>query len=204
MPPISFVVRADVVDIRVDKPQATDTFVVDTNAWIWFAYSKATLPVTSPPLQSRHYPQYIKDALIVKAGLFRYALTQAELFHNIERYERELFSPGIRAKEFRHNYPAERANVVSECTIAWNTILSVSSPLDADVNDVVTSRALTWLTTHPLDGYDLYMLDAMQTAGVTKILTDDGDFCTIPRIEMFTANKNVVDATRAQGKLVTR
>ena len=48
------------------------------------------------------------------------------------------------------------------------------------------------------------MAQAMTAAGVTQILTDDGDYCTVPGIQVFTANRPVIDAARAQGKLVAR
>lgn len=47
--------------------------------------------------------------------------------------------------------------------------------------------------------------DFLQTgpaAGNPHILTDDGDFCTLSGITLFTANRNVCEAARAQGKLV--
>jgi hypothetical protein len=44
----------------------------------------------------------------------------------------------------------------------------------------------------------------MRTRGVIQLITDDGDFATIPGIQVFTANRNVVTAARAQGKLLKR
>ncbi len=44
----------------------------------------------------------------------------------------------------------------------------------------------------------------MNKSGVTQVLTDDGDFCTVPGITLFTANRGVVEAARVQGKLVIR
>jgi hypothetical protein len=40
-------------------------------------------------------------------------------------------------------------------------------------------------------------------AGVTQILTDDGDFCTVPGA-FFTANQRALAAARTQGRLITR
>jgi hypothetical protein len=39
---------------------------------------------------------------------------------------------------------------------------------------------------------------------ITQIITDDGDFVTVPEIILFTANNNVVRAAKAQCKLLTR
>jgi hypothetical protein len=36
------------------------------------------------------------------------------------------------------------------------------------------------------------------------VITDDGDFATVPDIQVFAANRNVVNAARTQGKLLKR
>jgi hypothetical protein len=201
--PVHYVVEADVVDIRVDTPVQTDVFVVDTNVWFWVAYTKAT-PL---PHQRATYPLYLKNALTVRASVLRFALGQAELFHLIEKTECELFAathPGIRPKEFRHNFPAEHARVVAECRIAWHTVKALTSPLDALIDDSVTDASLARFQTQPLDGYDFYLLESMRNAGLHRILTDDGDFCTVPGIQVFTANQNVINAAAAQGRLLVR
>ncbi len=50
----------------------------------------------------------------------------------------------------------------------------------------------------------LFLVEAMAKTGVSQILTDDGDYCTVPGIQVFTANRQAIDAARAQGKLVVR
>ena len=55
-----------------------------------------------------------------------------------------------------------------------------------------------------MDGYDLFMLEAMKEEGIAQIITDDGDFVTVPDIIVFTANHNTIKAAKAQSKLLTR
>jgi hypothetical protein len=43
----------------------------------------------------------------------------------------------------------------------------------------------------------------MSAAGINQVLTD-GDYCTVPGLQLFTANRQVIEASRAQGKLLTR
>jgi hypothetical protein len=40
--------------------------------------------------------------------------------------------------------------------------------------------------------------------GVLQIITDNGDFATVPGVQVFTANRNVIQAARTQGQLVSR
>jgi len=36
------------------------------------------------------------------------------------------------------------------------------------------------------------------------VITDDGDYVTVPGIKVFTANRNAITAAANQGKLLTR
>lgn len=40
--PLNLTVCADVIDIRADHPKSTDSFLVDTNVWLFLAYNRAT------------------------------------------------------------------------------------------------------------------------------------------------------------------
>jgi hypothetical protein len=44
----------------------------------------------------------------------------------------------------------------------------------------------------------------MNKVGVKKIITDDGDYLTVPGIQVFTANINFINTARNQGKLLVR
>lgn len=44
----------------------------------------------------------------------------------------------------------------------------------------------------------------MKQESVNKIITDDGDYVTVPGIQVFTANPGAIAAATNQGKLITR
>jgi hypothetical protein len=44
----------------------------------------------------------------------------------------------------------------------------------------------------------------MDKASVTQIITDDGDYVTVPGIKVFTANTSAIAAAGSQGKLLVR
>jgi hypothetical protein len=56
----------------------------------------------------------------------------------------------------------------------------------------------------PVDGNDLFAIRALNVAGITQVISDDGDFCCVPGITLFTANPNVISAACAQGKFRRR
>jgi hypothetical protein len=202
--PVNYTVQAQVIDIQTDTPKPTDSFLVDTNVWFWIAYPKAS-PSQS---QNQSYPPFVSRSIRARAKLHRCELSLSELAHLIEKTEREIYqratANAIGTKEYRHNLPAERANVVAEVQAAWGQVKTMAAPLAATVDEPLADAALIRFQTQPLDGYDLFMLLAAAQGQIVQVLTDDGDYCTIPGIQMFTANRNVLNTARAQGKLLVR
>ncbi len=202
---VNYSIRANVIDIRKDSPKSVDVFLVDTNVWYWMTYSKASR--TALPYQISYYPAYIGKALTSKSQLCQCGLSLEELSHRIEKTEYDIFArtqSTLRPKEYRHNYPAERLNVVTEIQAAWGQVKSMAKTVDVTIDTASTERALTRMASEPLDGYDLFILEAISQAGIINVITDDGDYATIPGIQLFTANNNVIESARNQGKLIGR
>ncbi|MCE9544738.1 MAG: PIN domain-containing protein [Planctomycetia bacterium] len=212
---VNYTVQAQVVDIQADAPKSTDAVLIDTNVWFWISYLKAG----GAAYQTQHYPAYVKKARQAGATLFRCELSLAELAHNIERVERETFeiaNPGMKPphwnrstgwmknKEYRHNYPGQRATVAAEVQAAWSLVKTMAGPLPMTVDEPAADAALTAFQSQPVDGYDLFILQAASKGSIIQVLTDDGDYCTVPGIQVFTANSNVIAAAQAQGKLLVR
>ncbi|MBI4680496.1 MAG: PIN domain-containing protein [Nitrospirae bacterium] len=203
--PINYIIQADVIDVRTDIPQPHDIFLVDSNVWYWMTYTQAS--TGSIPYQTKDYPVYIKKALSLKSKLHMCGLSLAELAHNIEKTERKIFirSNGfLNSKEYRHNFSAERTKVTSEIQAAWSQVKTMAKTIGIQIDELVTDAALLRLSAQPLDGYDLFILEAISGAGIVKVITDDGDYVTVPGIQVFTSNQNVIVAAQSQGKLLTR
>ncbi|MEA5504864.1 hypothetical protein VB735_17470 [Halotia wernerae UHCC 0503] len=167
--PVNYTVQAEVVDIRSDAPKNDDIFLVDTNAWYWYTYTNAS--ISSRFYQITEYPSYIAKAISANSLLLYCGLSLAELAHNIEQTEREIFSSTLKSKEYRHNFPTERAKVVAEVQAAWSQVISSAVCTDVLVSEETSNAALTRFQTQLLDGYDLLILEAMDKAGVTQIIT---------------------------------
>lgn len=201
---VNYTVQADVIDMVKDTPKPGDAFLVDTNVWFWLTYPSAP---SAGPSQTSDYPTYLNAALKNGATTHHSGLSLAELAHTIERAEREIYCQyvaAIQAKEYRHNEPTERARIVSAIAVAWGQVTSLATPLSVNIDDSITNAALKRLQTERVDGYDLFILESMKIHGVRQVITDDGDFCTVPDIQVFTANRNVIQAAKSQGKLVIR
>jgi hypothetical protein len=203
------VVRGQVIDIRADNPKDTDRFLVDTNAWYWLFYPRVSQAPSSPlSHQLADYPSYIKKALGNKATLHCYALTFAELAHNIEKAEREIYenqaAKKIRPKEFRHDYVNQRRKIIGLITDTWADVMSVSNLLDMELSTTFMQSALSLYPAVGLDGYDLFMAEAAFKTGVVQIITDDADFATVSGLTVFTSNQKVIQAASSANKLISR
>lgn len=202
---INYLIQADVVDIASDAPKGSDAFLVDTNVWYWMTYPNAA--TSAFPSQLSEYPAFVNAALAARAKICCTGLSLAELSHLIESTERLIYEKtvaNIKPKEYRHNFPAERTRVVFEVQAAWGQVRSLASTLALTIDDTASEAALNRFQAEKVDGYDLFILEAMRHHGVVQIITDDGDFATVTGIQVFTANRNVISSARTQGRLLTR
>jgi predicted nucleic acid-binding protein len=143
---------------------------------------------------------HFSNVLLAYSGL-----SLAELAHLIENTQKEIFRPSpLSRKDFRHNYPIQRADVVAQVQVVWSQIKEIAVSADLMINEATTDDVLVRFETEPLDGYDLFILETMKKENINNIITDDGDYCTVPGITVFTANRNMINAARAQGNLLTR
>jgi hypothetical protein len=210
--PVNYAVQANVVNLRTDTPKPTDRFYVDTNVWFWTVYARLGLAPTQPwPNQLRDYPGYLKAAVTQGADLRWSGLSFSELAHRIEKTEFDIYCRTVAGtppnpKEYRHNLTTERQRMVQEVEAAWQAVESLAKPFDTSItiDGVETAAALQDLKTRALDGYDVFSLRAAIANGITQILSDDGDFCVVPGIVLFTVNRSVLTAAQAQGRLLVR
>lgn len=206
--PINYVIQAEVFDIAADTPASADRFLVDTNVWFWMTYTNAGHgePAWRAGVMTA-YATYVNAAATVGADLRWTGLSFAELAHLIEKTERKIFEGthgATKPKEFRHNHPAERTQVGTEIQSAWSQVKTLAQAATVTIDEPTTDAALSRCLLQTVDGYDLFLLEAMNKDGMIQMITDDGDFATVPGIQVFTANRNVLAAAQAQGKLATR
>lgn len=205
--PINYQIAANVVDIRTDNPFKGENFFVDTNVWYWMTYTRASS--SALPYQITDYPNYVNSVLDAGGKIYQNGLSFAELAHLIEKTEFDIFNKihraeRIKSKEFRHNHSLEREKVIAEIEAAWGQVKSMAEPLEITIDESTTEAARKHIKTNLLDGYDLFILQLLTRHNVLQIITDDGDFATIPGIKMFTSNKNVIKTAQKQKKIMKR
>lgn len=203
-------VRALVFDLNRSAPKAGDAFLVDTNVWFWMTYPGAPDALhASQTYQINDYPSFVKNALVAKATVHWSGLSWPELAHVIEGTEYKIakISGAIPShttlKGYRHDHPAERARVAQHIKDSWSQVESLAIPLnDVVINQQAILTACDEIPTIGIDGYDAFLLQAFRASTATAIVTDDGDFSTIPKIKIYTANPAVLADARRDGRLV--
>lgn len=207
----NYTINANIVDISSDIPQKEDKFLVDANVWLWLTYSNIQFADTPPlPYQLKQYPQYIQEILTVEALLYKCELCFAELSHRIEAIERDIYQSSqglkIHAKAFRHNYPDLRNDVLQEIEAVWSSVESYAHSIPVTIDQTLTNGAVNELRTKLVDPYDLFFLNSInqECSQVSQILTDDGDYASVPGITVFTANQAIIDLARKTRKLIKR
>lgn len=203
------VVRAYVIDLRTDNPTTSDSFIVDTNVWLWLLYPPLTQNSSgNQKQQAIDYPNYFKLALSANSILYSTGLVFAELAHNIERTEKSIYDSNLAKpldpKVYRHDYPKQRAKVTSLVSDAWSDILGYSKLLDINLNNTFMNEASSFFPSVGLDGYDAFTAQLAIQSDAKQIITDDGDFASVPGLTIFTANPKVINLAAQAGKLIVR
>lgn len=208
MPAISYQIRAQVVDLKTDNPRQADSFLVDTNVWYWLTYPRCQQrQKRAKNYQVKIYPDYLKKARKVQAQLYTCGLCFSELAYLIEKSELDIFRQTkgqIELKEFRHSEPEQRKAVISLIQDAWAMVKSFAEFLEIKLDLTLTDKTCQALQDIAADPHDYYMVESARLAGITQIITDDGDLATVPNIIIFTANNNIIQAAQAHDKLIRR
>lgn len=203
--PIKLNIQANVYDIGVDVPLKDEQFMVDTNVWFYFTYSKG-MPSSRPYLNA--YPDYLAKALSNQSRLLHSGLMLSELAHIIEKTERDIHSKvvgnDIKAKEFRHSYGPQMNSAILEIEASWLQVQSMAAQVSINIDKELTDKCMTMFKSVRLDGYDLMIIESMQSNGLKNIITDDADYSIYPDINVFTNNRNVITQAKEQGQLVSR
>lgn len=195
-------IHANIIDITKDIPQKDDVFIIDTNAWIWATYTRATYSANR--YQTDYYPNYIDKIIECGAKIFRTSFVLIEISHVIETIECDLFKiqnslPNLSLKKYRHY--ADTKNVKKEIVSAWEQICSMSEQLDIVMDCQFNAKLLDLVQNENVDGYDRSLILAAKSNSL-RILSDDIDIASVQSVTLHTANSKVITSSLASGKLL--
>lgn len=201
---ISYTIQSNVIDIRKDVDIEGKSFYVDTNVWFWitslWGYDCAAF------YQNKYYPDFVNKAIEI-SKLYTSIINVLELSHVIEKtgydiYKKETGSE-LTFKEYRHNLPEKRKETTDIIVSSWECLSGMARVLRTEVDEKYDiDQAIEILTRSQIDSYDSLIFQTMEKNDIKNVVSDDGDFATIPDVTVFTANRNVVKAAEEQGKLI--
>lgn len=199
----SGIILSNVIDITSYTPSEQEKFLIDTNVLFWMTYSKGIPP---NQLYLHDYNTFINATLANGSLLFHSGLSLAELAHIIEKTEREIHESvigrKIKTKEFRNDYSNERNDAIKEIQAAWMQVENLASQIELTICPAITSSCISNMPLNTLDGYDLMIHKSMSDSEILNIITHDADYTSVPGINVFTINRNVILAAGNQGKLL--
>jgi hypothetical protein len=199
-------IRSKVVDIRSTDPSGEFRFIVDTNAWYWLTYTRASHLGPNKPKarQAEQYSRFIGKAIDAGSTIFRCELALAELAHIIERAEKEIYcfyrKRHLHDKEFRHDTD-ERPKVVAEIISAWQQVKSMSESATIQADASLSDASLQTLKSAEIDGYDSFYYQTMLKSEVHCVLTDDADYATLPNLVVLTSNVSLIAEATQIGQI---
>lgn len=196
------IIQANVIDISKDKPQKTDSFIIDTNALIWTTYAKSLYDAEE--YQTRVYPEYIDKIIESGATIYTTSFNLLEISHVIEKIEFELFKlkaskSNLSLKRFRHQ--GDMSEVKQDICSSWEQIQQFSTNLDINLDNKFNSEILNLIASENVDGYDRALLFAALTKNL-RVLSDDKDIASVKGITLHTAQSNTIRSSLEQHKLL--
>ena len=114
---------------------------------------------------------------------------------------------GLDVRSTDRKNKVQQSNTIKK---AWermpDNIEAIGNSADVFINDKTTQSALARFQTQALDGYDLFLLEAVSQTRSKRIqvLTDDMDYATVKGIQVFTSNGLTIQEARVQNKLLVR
>lgn len=196
------------MDLNNHTPKPGEAYLVDTNVWFWMCYDAAPdAPGVAKSWQTRIYPAFLDKVCKCGGRLHWSGLSWSELAHIVERTEFEIAKKwgvvsAASPKQYRHSDEGERQRVVETIRATWSQVVALATPLgDVVIGEAAVCAANNELQQVMLDGYDLFLVQSLRASTVTGVITDDGDFCTVRNIRVFTANRAVLEAARDQGRV---
>lgn len=198
---MTYQVNCYVTDIRNYDPKKQDKIYVDTNVWLWMAYSKISYSEFPPKeYQLSTYPNFLQRMKEVDCSVYWSAFNISELAHIIEKVEYSIYKKTAETplpkKEYR--YSTSFGDFLREIDAAYELIRKLGKEIYSEhIKSLDVFKKIILLK---MDGYDAIHTDLLEKNKVSKILTDDIDYISIEKLQILTANNKIINLAKSQDK----
>ena len=185
---------------KADEFQVPKDFhvLIDTNVWLYMHMEEATQNFTRDGNVANDYMEVIGRLLEGGATLHFSCFSFCEIAHVIENYFYELYKANLGRefpkKRYRHDLPRERLKVVTKIQEVWSAVVATGVavadyPVAVDAMDGLVADFRNF----SIDSYDLFMLDSMRHCNCSFLLTNDGDFLSVPNLDVLTLSRSALE-----------
>lgn len=185
-----------IIDLRTfSSINNSKKFFLDTNVLYWYTYPRFSLPGQLRPDMQVYY-DFIDGLTAAGNPLETSVYNLTELLNVIEKNEYDIYYKmhpeiPITRKDFR-KMPSEREKVKAIMQTSLNNVREICTVINFAFTSDVVSSFINSFANHRCDVFDYAILDNCKNTQRLNIISDDGDFSTMDKIVLYTANENTL------------
>ncbi len=175
-------------------------FFLDTNVLYWYAYPRYGTTHQGTKYQAQPYYDFVDKLVASGNPLYTSVYNISELLNVIEKNEYDIFNTAnpelhYSKKDFRKN-ASERGKVKKILSTTLDNVKNICSIVEHDFQQECLDEFVEKYEEHRCDPFDYIILSNCQKESKVNIISDDGDFSTITKINLFTANEIILNEAR--------
>lgn len=189
-----------IINIRNFSPiDNSRQFFLDTNVLYWISNPRF-LQLHQLSHTARVYYDFIDKLIDAGNPLVTSVYNLTELLNVIEKSEWDIYCKlhpeiPISRKDYR-NMPTEHEEVGKVMKTALNNVNNICKVIEFNFSASIIDDFVENFTTHRCDIFDYAILKNCVKSKYLNIISDDGDFSSIEKINLYTANENVLNNAR--------
>lgn len=173
---------------------------MDTNVLYWYVYPRCGIQ-TDSRLKTQATPYYdFVDKLVADGNpLYTSIYNITEMLHVIEKKEFELYKLNHdnidwSIKDLR-KMPKEREALKRNLSTAMSNVNAICSVMNFNFTYSILEQFVQDLENHHCDTFDYAILKNCIKENQLNIISDDSDFTSMHKINLFTANQTALNCT---------
>ena len=173
-------------------------FFLDTNVLYWYVYPRCGIQSDSRlKIQATPYYDFV-DKLVAGNPLFTSIYNITEMLHVIEKREYDLFKLGHPEAEWSikdiRRMPKEREALKRNLCTAMSNVNNICNVMDFNFTYSILNQFVLDLEKHHCDTFDYAILKNCIKEQQLNVISDDSDFTTMHKINLFTANATALNS----------
>ena len=174
-------------------------FFLDTNVLYWYVYPRCGIQSDSRlKIQATPYYDFVDKLVADGNPLFTSIYNITEMLHVIEKREYDLFKLGHPEAEWSikdiRRMPKEREALKRNLCTAMSNVNNICNVMDFNFTYSILNQFVLDLEKHQCDTVDYAKLKNCIKEQQLNVISDDSDFTTMHKINLFTANATALNS----------